>query len=95
MITNKQRKIIIVLTIISVIVTTISLSFDFLFRMYLQLRYKIDTSDASSIGIIGGADGPTTIYISSKTDTVIMPVVFALLSVVGIVILIATKKVKK
>lgn len=34
---------------------------------FIKIKYSIDVADASSVGIIGGADGPTAIFISSNT----------------------------
>lgn len=41
---------------------------DFLFKIYLKSRLNMDfsTREASSVAIIGGADGPTAIFLTSS-----------------------------
>ena len=41
---------------------------DFLFKIYLKNRLNMDfsTREASSVAIIGGADGPTAIFLTSS-----------------------------
>jgi Na+-transporting methylmalonyl-CoA/oxaloacetate decarboxylase beta subunit len=64
--------------------------------MYIQNRFQIDTDNsASSIGIIGSADGPTAIFISSSRYTNAITIIFGLLSVVGIIYLLITKKLSR
>lgn len=74
------------------IITLISVSCNFLMPMYLSYRLNKEVSSSSSIGIIGGADGPTTIYLASQSSTYLFTVVFALLSIVGILYLFFAKK---
>ncbi|MDF2545095.1 MAG: gcdB1 [Herbinix sp.] len=58
------------------------------------MKYNTDFSDASSIGIIGGADGPTTIYVANSKAPG-FTALFALLSIVGIIYIIRTKRKNK
>ena len=41
---------------------------DFLFKIYLKNRFNMEFSkrEASSVAIIGGADGPTAIFLTSS-----------------------------
>ena len=95
MMAKRHRKIIVALTIITTIITIVSASWEFIMRMYIQYRFQISTDNynsASSIGIIGGADGPTAIFLSGKQYSSIITLLFALLSAVGIIYLILTSK---
>lgn len=84
---NKIRKVIFILTVIGVIATIINISFYYLLPLYLSLKFHTDFRGASSIGIIGGADGPTIIYLSNPNSFYITGVL-GLLSIVGILFLI-------
>ena len=96
MIARKRRKIIIVLTVVTSIITIVSASWKFLMRLYIQYRFQIDTDNsASSIGIIGGADGPTAIFISGHPYSGIFTIIFALLSFAGVIYLLVTRKVNR
>ena len=56
----------------------------------------INSNKVDSVVIIGGADGPTAIYLSSRpSSTIIAIVVFALLSITGIFYVILRKKKHK
>jgi Na+-transporting methylmalonyl-CoA/oxaloacetate decarboxylase beta subunit len=91
---KKVEKIIIALTVATSIITIISASWKFIMRLYIQYRFQIDTDNsASSIGIIGGADGPTSIFISGYPYSGIFTIIFALLSVAGVVYLLVIRKV--
>lgn len=63
MIARKHRKAIIILTILTTIITIISVTGKFIIGMYLRYGLNINPgNDASSIGIIGRSDGPTSIF---------------------------------
>lgn len=95
MIARKQRKIIIVLTVITTIITIVSASWKLIMRMYIQYRFQISNDNsASSIGIIGSADGPTAIFISGSRYSNSITIICALLSVLGITYLLITKKIR-
>jgi len=67
-----------------------------LIPVYLSYRLNIEASKMDSIGIIGGADGPTTIFLtstSSSANSII--IVFALFSIAGIAYLVLNRKVMK
>jgi len=92
----KLKKIVTILTIISMIITLISAIFNFVIPVYLSYKLNINAGEVHSIGIIGGADGPTSIYVtSSYTDTYLITVIFTVISVAGIVYQIYTKKTTK
>lgn len=54
------------------------------------LQYKVNVNKAAAVGIIGGADGPTAIFISTGYNK-IATLISGLLSVVGIFYLLITK----
>lgn len=87
------RKTIIVLTVVTSIITIVSASWKFLMRIYIKYRFKFYTGNsASAIGIIGSADGPTSIFISGYSYSGIFTIIFALLSAAGIIYLLVTRK---
>jgi len=93
---EKSTKMITIFTVICALVAFISLFFNSLLPLYLSYKFNIDTKDAGSIGIIGGADGPTTIYLSGQISSYWFTVVFATLAILGIIYLIFAKNsVKK
>lgn len=91
---RKYRKVIFVLTIVTTIITIISAGYKWFIRLFLKYRFQLDTNNASSVGIIGGADGPTAIFISSSPYSGVFTIILGALSVVGIIYLIITGKDK-
>jgi Na+-transporting methylmalonyl-CoA/oxaloacetate decarboxylase beta subunit len=92
----KKRKVIIVVTIISALILLYNLAFDKILLLYLANKYNISTdlSDAVSIGIIGGADGPTSIYLGKSESPILFNIIFLIVMVAGIIYLMKTKKNK-
>ncbi len=81
---RKERfiKIVTILTIIASIITLVSSVFSYLIPLYLAHKFNIVTSKSNTIGIIGGADGPTSIYVSSShAHPGSVTVIFALLTI--------------
>lgn len=91
---EKLRKVVTMLTIIATIATLISMGLNFLIPKYLSYKFHNDVSDASSIGIIGGADGPTAIFLSSQSYPY-LTVTFPLLSIAGMLYLFFAKNETK
>lgn len=89
---SKLRKAIAILTILFAIITIISEGFNFLIPIFISHRFNINTDRASSIGIIGGADGPTSIFISGIVRPYTFTFIFALLSILGLLYLLLTRK---
>ncbi len=83
-------------TIICGILLAINVLVPVALRKYVEYKF-IGTHRASSIGIIGGADGPTSIFIASKNfATGIGATVFlSILTIVGCIILWRSKKREK
>ncbi|MGE4283897.1 MAG: sodium ion-translocating decarboxylase subunit beta [Clostridia bacterium] len=84
-----------ILTIITTVITLVSAAFDFLMSRYLSHKFHMDASNASSIGIIGGADGPTAIFVTGKASLHLITIIFGLFSIAGIVYRIFTRKTLK
>lgn len=72
-----------ILTTISGILVLYRLVIRYLVPFYLEHKFGVSTKDASAIGIIGGADGPTSILVSNRSEQILMPV-FLLLFIIGI-----------
>ena len=59
------------------------------------LPREIVQVEAASIGIIGGADGPTAVFVTRTPASLTEPVLFALLLAIGLVGLFLLKKNRK
>ena len=55
-----------IITVVSGLVATLILTSNWIFKhlLFMFAHVNISRADASSIGIIGGADGPTAIYLA-------------------------------
>ena len=91
----KNKKVIILLTITTTLITLISASFSFWVRMYVLHRFNINSNKADTIGIIGSSDGPTSIFIADIQSSNSVTIIFALLTIIGIVYLISMKRFQK
>ncbi len=84
------------LTVAVAIVTIISLAIvvfnEVLVPEYLLHKFNVETRGTGAIGIIGGADGPTSIFISSKTSPRLITVLLALIFMIGLAFLLWAKK---
>ncbi|MDD3174152.1 MAG: sodium ion-translocating decarboxylase subunit beta [Herbinix sp.] len=89
------KKVIFIITIICSLATIINIICYKLMPMYLSYKFKTDLRNASAIGIIGGADGPTSIYVTKSPEFfVLFPIIMALFSLFGIAYLIITRNKK-
>ncbi|TZE80683.1 sodium ion-translocating decarboxylase subunit beta [Calorimonas adulescens] len=88
---EKIMKAIAILTILCGLFTFISVLSSYLLPLYLSYKFNIDTRNAGSIGIIGGADGPTAIYVSGQFSSHLFTAIFALLTILGIIYLVIAK----
>lgn len=82
-------------TVISIFITLITGGYDFILPLYYSIKYKMDLNGASSIGIIGGADGPTSILLTGNPYIYYIRALFALISIVGISYIILSKRNNK
>ena len=61
----------------------------------LRICVKIPDMEAASIGIIGGADGPTAVFLTGAPSSIAEPVLFVLLLAAGLIGLICLKRIRK
>lgn len=92
---EKFIKVAYILTIITTVITVISAVVTFLVPRYILYKLHANTSEVTSIGLIGGADGPTAIYVTNQSSANMIIVIFALLSITGIAYQIFAKKAMK
>jgi Na+-transporting methylmalonyl-CoA/oxaloacetate decarboxylase, beta subunit len=92
---NKKRKIITIITIMSTFITVIYSAYYFIILLFVTLQLKRDISSVASIGIIGGADGPTSIFVSNAPHSDLILFLFLPISIIGIVYLVKTRKKKR
>lgn len=85
---EKILKITKICTIICALITLISFAGNSIMKHILMIS---NSKEASSIGIIGGADGPTTIFLASSGSHSIVGI-FGILTIIGIVIYTYLKK---
>ena len=91
---NKLIKTVTIFTIACALIAFTSAFFSYLLPLYLLYKLKRDIKDAGSVGIIGGADGPTAIYISGETLSHWPTVIFSILAILVIIYLIIVKNSK-
>jgi len=95
---KKSIRVITVFTVVCALVAIASALFNSLLPLYLAYKFNVgmgNIKNASSIGIIGGSDGPTAIFISGQSNPYLITIIFAFLAVVGVVFLIANKRTVK
>jgi len=85
-------KVITVLTVLCALIALISALPSTLLSLFLSYKFNIDTRDAASIGIIGEADGPTVVFVSGQFSSGLFAVIFAMLTVLGIIYLVIAKR---
>jgi len=85
-------KVVAVITIVCTLITIASVFVNFVLPLYLSYKFNRDIKNAGSIGIIGGTDGPTTIFITSDPGLSIpVTVIFAALAFLGFAYLVAVR----
>lgn len=89
---SKIMKIVTFSTIIFVLISFISICLNILIPMYVSYKFDKEVNDSNSTAIIGGADGPTSIFIASNNNGYVFTIIFALLSLAGVIFIIYTKK---
>ena len=88
---GKSIKVVAIFTVVCALVTLSSMFSNTLLKLYLTYKFKRDFRNASTIGIIGGADGPTAVFVSGDISSPWLTAVFALLTILGIVYLSVAK----
>ncbi|MFY9380670.1 MAG: sodium ion-translocating decarboxylase subunit beta [Eubacteriales bacterium] len=79
-----------IFTVLCALMAFVSVFPQIIFSLYLSNKYNVDTANASTVGIIGGADGPTAIFISGQISY-LFTAVFVLLTILGIIYLVINK----
>ena len=98
MYTSRQRKlniskIILIITVVSAIIALLAGVWEYLLPMYLL--YKYNENENSSIGIIGGADGPTAIFVTSRLSySLSITSIFLVITILGIITLLFIKRLR-
>lgn len=90
----KSTKVITIFTIIFGIMALICGFFSFILPHHLSSFVNKTANDVGSVEVIGGADGPTAIFLSGSTSFHWFFVIFALLTVLGITYIVTTKHKK-
>ena len=89
----KFHKIVSIFTFITSVITILSALYIYIIPKYIKNKFAINMSDAASIGIIGGADGPTSIFIVSGNHfSFATTIIFLVISIIGISYLFYTLK---
>lgn len=86
-----KDKVIAICTALCALIAIFSALSDMLLSLYLYNRFNINAKNAGSTGIIGGADGPTAVFISGEISSDWFTAVFAFLAVLGIIYLVINK----
>ena len=86
-----KRKLILIVTVLSAVILLIHTVIKVLLHLYLKNKLDMDLSDASSIGIIGGADGPVSILVANVQFSRLL-VLLPLIAVAGGIYLYLTRK---
>jgi Na+-transporting methylmalonyl-CoA/oxaloacetate decarboxylase beta subunit len=89
---KKKNKVVFIVTVICGIATILNIAYIVLLPLFLSYLLQKDVRDASSIGIIGGTDGPTTIYVAAPYNSHLITVILALITIIGITYLIISKR---
>ncbi len=87
-----QRRIVSILTIIFALMTIGSLVFNYGLPLYIKKLGGFSWKDASAIGVIGRADGPTSILLSNSKYSLITTLGSLLLTLAGLSYLIFKKR---
>ena len=82
-------------TIIFIIMTLISICHNFIMLISPFFKLQKQIGSSNSVAIIGGADGPTALYITNEPSLHIFTVIFALLSIAGVLYLSHIKRIEK
>ena len=91
----KRHKVIKAITIISLIITMVSGLVNFVVPLIKFNQFNMNLASASSVGVIGGADGPTSVFIVGERPYHIIAIIFGVISVIGMIYLLVHKYLKK
>ncbi|MCG1013198.1 sodium ion-translocating decarboxylase subunit beta [Tepidanaerobacter sp. GT38] len=83
-----------IFTVLCALMAFVSVFPQIIFSLYLSNKYNVDTANASTVGIIGGADGPTAIFLSGQISHS-FTAIFVLLTILGSLYLVINKYKEK
>jgi len=86
-------KAITIFTVLCGIITFISIFLGRLLPLYLSHKFNAGTGNvgSGSVGIIGGADGPTAVFVSGQSSFHLFTAIFALLTILGVIYLVVIR----
>ncbi len=87
-----KRKLILIVTVLSAVIFLIHTVIKFFLHLYLTNKFDSDFSDASSIGIIGGADGPVSIIVANAQFSCLFGLLPVIAAAGGIYLYLTRKK---
>lgn len=86
-------KIILIISVASALISLVIGICEYLLPLYLTQKYNL--SPNSSIGIIGGADGPTAIFVTCNlSNSLPIAPIFFLIAILGVVCLFFIRRFK-
>ena len=81
-----------ILTVICGLTALISAFFHPLLTLYVANKTNINIKNPGSVGIIGGSDGPTAIFVTNQNHSFWFTFLFTLLTILGVIYLIIEKQ---
>lgn len=90
----KKDKIFIGLVVVDAILLVLNIC-DSVFGSMIRALFSLYTSDAASIAIIGGADGPTSIFLAGKIGPPVDGLLIALFAAVIVTVVYVVVKKRK
>ena len=77
-------------TVLWALAALISAFSNSILSLYLSNRFNLDVRNTVSVGVVGGADGPTVIFLSDNTH--FFTALFAVLAILGSFYLVIAKR---
>ena len=90
----KKNKIFIGLVVVDAILLVLNIC-DSVFGSMIRTLFSLYTSDEASIAIIGGADGPTSIFLAGKIGPPVDGLLIALVAAVIVTVVYVVVKKRK
>ena len=87
-----KRRLILIVTVLSAVIFLIHTVIIFLLHLHLTSKFDTDFSGASSIGIIGGADGPVSILVANAQFSYLLGLLPLIAAAGGIYLYVTRKK---
>lgn len=91
----RRLKLIKVFTYINGVITVL-LGLMYVFKRFMLFKMlEISNDNASSVAVIGGADGPTAIFLTTNQGGISLEILILIFGVITTVLFLLDKKVKK